>query len=88
MGACGQLKKKVVDLAGGWPNDSRAVADLFARVGQEQIQGDFMSEPNKEEREKFSFFSYGAVFVEVHVDVFGQVRLKRAVGVYDVGPDD
>jgi xanthine dehydrogenase YagR molybdenum-binding subunit len=21
MGACGQLKKKVVDLAGGWPND-------------------------------------------------------------------
>jgi xanthine dehydrogenase YagR molybdenum-binding subunit len=85
MGACGQLKKKVVDLAGGWPNDSRAVADLFARVGQEQIQGDFMSEPNKEERGKFSFFSYGAVFVEVHVDVFGQVRLKRAVGVYDVG---
>ena len=44
-----------------------------------------MSEPNKEEREKFSFFSYGALFVEVHVDSFGQVRVKRAAGVYDMG---
>jgi xanthine dehydrogenase YagR molybdenum-binding subunit len=85
IGACGQLKKKVVDLAGGWPNDSRALADLFAHAGQEQTRADFMSEPNKEERKKFSFFSYGAVFVEVHVDLFGQVRVKRAVGVYDMG---
>ena len=36
---------------------------VFARSGQEQIQAEFNSEPNKEEREKFSFFSYGAVFV-------------------------
>jgi xanthine dehydrogenase YagR molybdenum-binding subunit len=85
VGACGELKKKVVDLAGSWPNDSTHLADLFARSGQEQIQADFMSEPNKEEREKFSFFSYGAVFVEVQVDPFGQVRVKRATGVYDMG---
>jgi xanthine dehydrogenase YagR molybdenum-binding subunit len=58
---------------------------LFARPGQEQIQAEFNSEPNKEEREKFSFFSYGALFVEVQVDLLGQVRVKRAVGVYDVG---
>src|SRR5205085_960033 len=38
-----------------------------------------------DEREKFSFFSYGGVFVEVHVDLFGQVRVKRATGVYDAG---
>jgi xanthine dehydrogenase YagR molybdenum-binding subunit len=85
IGACRELKKKVVDLAGSWPNDSTELANLFARSGQEQIQVDFMSEPNKEEREKFSFFSYGAVFVEVHVDLLGQVRVKRAVGVYDMG---
>ncbi len=85
MSACQELKKKVVDLVGSWPNDSTQLANLFARSGQEQIQAEFNSEPNKEEREKFSFFSYGALFVEVHVDLLGQVRMKRAVGVYNVG---
>ena len=85
MGACRELKKKVVDLAGSWPNDSTERTNLFTRAGQEQIKAEFNSEPNKEEREKFSFFSYGAVFVEVHADLFGQVRVKRAAGVYDVG---
>ena len=85
MGACRELKKKVVDLAGGWPNDSAQLANLFARSGGEQIQVEFTSEPNKEEREKLSFFSYGALFVEVQVDLLGQVRVKRAVGVYDTG---
>jgi len=85
MGACRELKTKVVDLGGSWPNDSTQLANLFARSGQDQIQADFHSEPNKEEREKFSFFSYGALFVEVHVDLLGQARVKRAVGIYDVG---
>ena len=85
MGACRELKKKVVDVAGSWPNDSTQLANLFERAGQEQLQAEFNSEPNKEEREKFSFFSYGAVFVEAHVDLLGQVRVKRAVGVYDMG---
>jgi xanthine dehydrogenase YagR molybdenum-binding subunit len=85
MGACRELKKKVVDLAGSWPNDSTELAKLIAHAGQQQIQVEFNSEPNREEREKFSFFSYGAVFVEVHVDLLGQVRVKRAVGVYDMG---
>src|SRR5262249_39805722 len=58
---------------------------LFAGSSQEQIQAGFNSEPDREEREKFSFFSYGALFVEVHVDLLGHVRVKRAVGVYDVG---
>jgi xanthine dehydrogenase YagR molybdenum-binding subunit len=85
MGACRELKKKVADLVGSWPNDSTQLTNLFARSAQEQIQAEFNAEPNKEEREKFSFFSYGALFVEVHVDLLGQVRMKRAVGVYDVG---
>ncbi len=85
MGACRELKKKVVDLTGSWPNDPAQLANLLMRSGQEQIQAEFNSEPNKEEREKFSFFSYGALFVEVNVDLLGQVRVKRAVGIYDVG---
>jgi xanthine dehydrogenase YagR molybdenum-binding subunit len=85
MGACTELKNKVVDIAGSWPNDSMQLTNLFERSGQEQIQAEFNSEPNREEREKFSFFSYGAVFVEVQVDPFGQVRVRRAVGVYDMG---
>jgi xanthine dehydrogenase YagR molybdenum-binding subunit len=85
MGACTDLKKKVVDIAGNWPNDSMQLTNLFERAGQEQIQAEFNSEPNTKEREKFSFFSYGVVFVEVQVDPFGQVRVKRAVGVYDMG---
>ena len=72
-------------MQGSWPNDSAQLANLFARSGEEQIQVEFTSEPNKEEREKFSFFSYGALFVEVQVDLLGQVRVKRAAGVYDVG---
>ena len=85
MGACTELKKKVVDIAGSWPDDSMQLTNLFERSGQEQIQAEFNSEPNREEREKFSFFSYGAVFVEVQVDPFGQVRVRRAVGIYDMG---
>src|SRR6266567_3940149 len=79
MGACRELKKKVVDIAGHWPNESE-LANLPT-----PIQAEFSSAPNKEEREKFSFFSYGAIFVELHVDLFGQVRVKRAAGVYDMG---
>jgi xanthine dehydrogenase YagR molybdenum-binding subunit len=85
MRACAELKKKVVDLAGSWPSDKAQLANLFTRAGQEQVTAEYMSEPNKDERAKFSFQSFGAIFVEVHVDLFGQVRVKRAVGVYDVG---
>jgi xanthine dehydrogenase YagR molybdenum-binding subunit len=83
MGACAELKKKVTDLVGNWPSDSAALANLFART--EEISAEFKSEPNKEERAKFSFQSFGAVFVEADVDSLGQVRIKRVAGVYDVG---
>jgi xanthine dehydrogenase YagR molybdenum-binding subunit len=85
MGACRELRKKVTEVAGAWPNEPDELEKLFARSGEQQMQVEFNSEPNKEEREKFSFFSYGAIFVEVQVDPLGQVRVKRAVGVYDVG---
>ena len=85
MGACAELKKKVTDLAGNWPGDSTQLAALFSRAGQNEITAEFKSEPNKEERAKFSFHSFGAVFVEAHVDSLGQARIKRVAGVYDVG---
>jgi xanthine dehydrogenase YagR molybdenum-binding subunit len=84
MGACRELKNKVFGIAGSWP-EAPQLDNLFAEFGAEQLQVTFNSEPNKEERDKFSFFSYGAVFVEVHVDLFGQARVRRAVSVYDMG---
>ncbi len=85
MGACAELKKKVTDLGGRWPIDQGQLAESLTPSRQEQIEAQFTSEPNKEERKKFSFQSFGAIFVEVHVDSLGQTRVKRAVGVYDVG---
>jgi xanthine dehydrogenase YagR molybdenum-binding subunit len=85
IGACAELKKKVIDLAGSWPNDSIQLSALFVRAGQNEIAAEFKSEPTKEERDKFSFQSFGASFVEVRVDSLGQTRIKRVVGIYDVG---
>jgi xanthine dehydrogenase YagR molybdenum-binding subunit len=85
MGACSELKKKVTGVAGSWPSDQASLGKLFERGGQNEITAEFKSEPNKEERGKFSFHSFGAVFVEAHVDSLGQARIKRVAGVYDVG---
>src|SRR5262249_25544234 len=34
MGACRELKKKVVEVTGDWPSDSAQLTDLFARSGE------------------------------------------------------
>ncbi|MEY2574838.1 MAG: xanthine dehydrogenase YagR molybdenum-binding subunit [Verrucomicrobiota bacterium] len=83
MGACAELKKKVTDLGGSWPGDPAQLAALFSRAAE--ISAEFKSEPDKDDRAKFSFHSFGAIFVEAHVDSLGQVRVKRVAGVYDVG---
>ncbi|MBA3830331.1 MAG: xanthine dehydrogenase family protein molybdopterin-binding subunit [Chthoniobacterales bacterium] len=85
LAVCAELKKKVVELAGSWPNDIAGLKDALARSDQPQIEAGAKAEPDKEEREKFSFHSFGALFVEVRVDSLGQVRVTRATGVYDVG---
>jgi len=77
------LKQKVAQTNSSWPNDLKAFVDLAARSGP--IEAEFRSDPKKEEREKFSFQSFGAVFAEVAVDFAGQTRINRVVGVYDVG---
>ncbi|MEY2492496.1 MAG: xanthine dehydrogenase YagR molybdenum-binding subunit [Verrucomicrobiota bacterium] len=67
------------------PARSVSLRELRARAGLPWIEAEWKAEPNKEEREKFSFYSFGAIFIEVGVDDFGQTRVNRVVSVYDVG---
>jgi xanthine dehydrogenase YagR molybdenum-binding subunit len=85
LNVCSELKKKVSELNGSWPNDLTGLQQALVRHGQTQIEADGKSTPNKEEREKYSFQSFGALFVEVRVDSLGQVRVTRVTGVYDMG---
>jgi xanthine dehydrogenase YagR molybdenum-binding subunit len=67
------------------PSRSVSLRELRSRAGLPWIEAEWKSEPNKEERQKFSFYSFGAVFVEASVDDFGQTRIRRVVSVYDAG---
>ena len=67
------------------PSRSVSLTELRSRAGLPWIEAQWKSEPNKEERQKFSFYSFGAVFVEASVDDFGQTRIRRVVSVYDAG---
>jgi xanthine dehydrogenase YagR molybdenum-binding subunit len=83
LGVCARLKQKVVEQAGAWPNDPEKLAETLKKTGV--IEAHFKSEPDQEARKKFSFYSFGAIFLEVRVDSLGQARVTRGVGVYDVG---
>src|SRR5207248_4208510 len=52
MGVCEAVKKKVTETGGPWPNEHP----------EQEISVEFKAEPNKEEREKFSFQSFEAIF--------------------------
>jgi xanthine dehydrogenase YagR molybdenum-binding subunit len=85
LGVCSELKRKFTETTGAWPNDANKIREAMSRPNVVPIEAEWKSEPNKQEREKFSFLSFGAIFVEVKVDEFGQVRVTRVVSVYDVG---
>ena len=85
LAACEALKQKVIALNGTWPDDFAGLQTALARSGQKQIEADGKSAPDGEAREKFSFHSFGALFVEARVDSLSQVRITRATGVYDMG---
>jgi xanthine dehydrogenase YagR molybdenum-binding subunit len=60
-------------------------AAIIARSGGKPIEANSTVKPG-DEKQKYSFHSFGAVFVEVHVDAdLGTIRVPRVVGVYDVG---
>jgi xanthine dehydrogenase YagR molybdenum-binding subunit len=58
---------------------------LLRHMGRDFIEATGEAAPGEEE-EKFSTYTFGAVFAEVQVDPhFGTVRVPRIVGAYDVG---
>ncbi|WP_295991844.1 xanthine dehydrogenase family protein molybdopterin-binding subunit [Rugamonas sp.] len=61
------------------------LAALLARHGGQPVSADGGAQPG-DEKKQYALHSFGAVFVEVHVDPdLGTVRVPRVVGVYDVG---
>jgi xanthine dehydrogenase YagR molybdenum-binding subunit len=61
------------------------IAALLARQGGQPVQAQAESQPGAE-GQQYAMHSFGAVFVEVHVDAdLGQIRVPRVVGAYGVG---
>jgi xanthine dehydrogenase YagR molybdenum-binding subunit len=64
---------------------SLSFSDLLAKTGNQTLEADGSAKAG-DAYQKLSFFSFGAIFVEVKVDPdLGEVRVTRVVGVYDVG---
>ncbi len=67
------------------PSVTRTYGEVLQDAGRESLQVLGESTLGKE-RKEFEFYSFGAVFAEVRVDIdTGIVRVPRIVGVYDVG---
>lgn len=67
------------------PERREPMAAILARHGGEPVDASGEAKPG-EEKKKFSSHSFGAVFVEVHVDPdLGIVRVPRIVAAYNVG---
>lgn len=80
-----------ITVENGWvtsrsqPGKRDPAAAIIARSGGKPIEAIATVKPG-DEKQKYSFHSFGAVFVEVHVDAeLGTIRVARVVGVYDVG---
>lgn len=69
----------------GAPDTREPVAAVIGRNGGEAVHADSQSAPG-DEKKRYSMHSFGAVFVEVHVDPdLGTIRVPRIVGAYGVG---
>jgi xanthine dehydrogenase YagR molybdenum-binding subunit len=80
-----------VTVDNGWvvsrttPAKRDPAAAIIARNGGRPIEATATVKPGNE-KQQYSFHSFGAVFAEVHVDEdLGTIRVARIVGVYDVG---
>jgi xanthine dehydrogenase YagR molybdenum-binding subunit len=61
------------------------MTEVIARHGGQEVRAESREAPG-DEKKQFSMHSFGAVFVEVHVDPdLGTIRVPRVVGVYGVG---
>jgi xanthine dehydrogenase YagR molybdenum-binding subunit len=67
------------------PSRRDPAAAVIARNGGKPIETQVTAKRG-DEAGRYSFHSFGAVFVEVHVDeALGTIRVPRVVAVYDVG---
>ncbi len=67
------------------PGSSEDYGAILRRAQLEQVVAGGSASPGKE-RKEFEFYSFGAVFAEVIVDMdTGVIRVTRLTGVYDVG---
>ncbi|HEY3596276.1 MAG TPA: xanthine dehydrogenase family protein molybdopterin-binding subunit, partial [Paraburkholderia sp.] len=67
------------------PTKRDPAAAVLARAGGQPIEA-VVSVKSGDERQRYSFHSFGAVFAEVHVDAdLGTIRVARITAVYGVG---
>ena len=84
--ACVALQAKLDALAtnAGTPA-KHDPADILKHAGLDKLEAEGSAEPGDTQKQ-YSTYSFGAVFVEVHIDPdFGTVRVPRILGVYDAG---
>lgn len=69
----------------GQPSKAESYGDIISRAGLKEVEASFDMQFNDKEK-KFSSHSFGAHFAEVRVDRdFGEVRVTRFTGVFDIG---
>ena len=74
-----------VFLQGSAPESGIPYGQVLAATKQAAVEGESFLQPGKE-REKYSFHSWGAQFVEVKVDPeIAKVTVSRVVSAFDVG---
>ncbi len=84
--ACAALQAKLDALVtdAGTPGKHEP-ADILKRAGLDKLEAEGSAEPGDTQKQ-YSTYSFGAVFVEVHIDPdFGTVRVPRILGAYDAG---
>ena len=85
------LRPDAITADNGWLIDRNStdkhesMAAVIARHGGHDVSAESRAAAG-DEKQKYSMHSFGAVFVEVHVDPdLGTIRVPRVVGVYGVG---
>ncbi|MEM5434567.1 xanthine dehydrogenase family protein molybdopterin-binding subunit [Paraburkholderia diazotrophica] len=80
-----------VTVQGGWamsksdPTKRDPIAAILARAGGQPIEATSDTKPG-DEKQRYSFHSWGAIFAEVHVDAdLGTIRVAKITAVYNVG---
>jgi len=69
----------------GQPSVGEDYGDILRRAGLTHVAAGADEKPS-DEKKRFAFYSFGAVFAEVRVDeAMGSVRVARLCGVYDCG---